>query len=124
MRHIPKLAAIVGVVSIGLFGIQGAASAGNPKGGGGGDGYGHGKPIYIPPPPPRGYHHHPGAPGYPGTTTTTTKPKYPPPPPKHYPCPFVPVIGYFGHGGYLYNWTHSHGYGGGGYKLVSVSHPR
>jgi hypothetical protein len=120
MRHIPKLAAIVGAVTIGLLGIQGTASAGTHKGDGWGSG--HGKPIYVPPPPPKWYHHYPSAPGYPGTTTTTTKPVYPPPPPKHKPCPFIPVVCYFGHGGYLYNWTQSHGYGGGGYKLVSVSH--
>jgi len=54
MRHIPKLAAIVGTVSIGLFGFQGVAGA-----------WGSGYPGQTSPPPPtkcfsppKGHHHH------------------------------------------------------------------
>ena len=50
MRHIPKLAAVVGAVTIGLLGLQGAASASTQKG----DGYGGGDD-------PIGYVARPGA---------------------------------------------------------------
>jgi hypothetical protein len=67
MRHIPKLAAVVGSVTIGLLGFQGVASAHD-----GYDGHGHGKFVYFPKPPPKHHHHGHGGHGYPGTTTTTS----------------------------------------------------
>ena len=49
MRHIPKLAAVVGTVSIGVLGFQGIASAGTH--GAGDYGRDHGKTSYYHPTP-------------------------------------------------------------------------
>ena len=147
MRHIPKLAAVVGVVTIGIFGVQGVASAGGTQKG---DGYGSGGgKVTIPPPKDDGggkngggYNNCYGKDGggwgcgYPGTTTTTYKPKPPPPPPPHYPPPPPPHHNPFPIVFYRYptcvpyqvtsypgNDTGSQGGKGGtgsGYKLVSV----
>jgi hypothetical protein len=113
MRHIPKLAAVVGAVTIGLLGFQGVASA-DPHPG---NGYDPGHHVFFfPPPPPR---HHGGdgdgdgddhGHGYPGTTsttsTTTTTTTQPVRHHHHHPFPIV---------------FHP-GDGGRGFRLLSTGH--
>ena len=135
MRHIPKLAAVIGSVTIGLLGFQGVASAGTHGGSSGhgwgntwltGYDYGHGRWVYFPPPPPRHHHHHPGGPGYPGTTTTTstTTTTTTLPPKHHHHHPF-PIVFYFPKCFFFpqfLNFPHGGNGHGGGYKLTSSVH--
>jgi hypothetical protein len=126
MRNIPKLAAAVGAVTIGILGFQGVAAAGTHSGSTGGQSKGYSHETWPAKTTSYWWYQHPKPP-YPGEIKPPPKYPTPPAPPQHnYPFPIVyyryptcvpvQVSSYPGQGKGNQDGK------GSGYKLLTVDH--